>query len=63
MITVDGGRLSPHDIAAVAAGEPVDLAEGALRRAGEAYDLAVRTAGVRPHDWCGSEQGRRGRPG
>lgn len=48
MITLDGGCLSLGVIAAVAAGEPVELAESVLRRAGEAYDLAVRTASERP---------------
>jgi histidine ammonia-lyase len=48
VITVDGGRLSVRDISAVAAGEPVTLAATALDRAGEAYELAAKTATERP---------------
>lgn len=48
MITVDGGRLSLSDITAVAAGQPVALADEARARAAEAHELAVRTASERP---------------
>jgi histidine ammonia-lyase len=48
VITVDGGRLSVRDVAAVAGGEPVALADDARARAAEAHDLAARTASERP---------------